>query len=104
MALRVPVANGSVVDLTAIVRREVTVDAVNAAMKAAADGELKGILEYAEDPIVSSDVIGNPASSVFDSLATSVMEDRMVKVLSWYDNEWAYSCRTADLIAKVAGL
>jgi len=104
MSLRVPVADGSIVDLTAVLGKDVTVESVNAAVKAAADGPLKGILQYTDDPIVSSDVVGNSHSSVFDSLATIVIRDRMVKVLSWYDNEWGYSCRTADLMAKVAKL
>ena len=101
-ALRVPVINGSIIDLTALVKQDVTADAVNAAMKAAAEGALKGILEYNEDPIVSSDVIGNPASSVFDAPYTTVMENRMVKVVSWYDNEWGYSKRCVELIRMMA--
>jgi glyceraldehyde 3-phosphate dehydrogenase len=84
------------------VKRKVTKDEVNAAMKAAAQGPLKGILEYCEDPIVSNDVIGNPASSVFDSLSTNVMEGDMVKVLSWYDNEWGFSNRVVDALLKLA--
>ena len=79
-------------------RKPTDVAAVNAAMKQAADGKLKGILEYCTDPIVSSDVVGNPASSVFDSLSTVVMEGSMVKVLSWYDNEWAFSNRVVDAL------
>jgi len=102
-ALRVPVADGSIVDFTAVVKKDVTVEDVNAAMKAAAEGELKGILEYTEDPIVSSDVIGNPASSIFDARSTMVMEKRLVKVVSWYDNEWGYSKRCVDLIRLMAG-
>jgi glyceraldehyde 3-phosphate dehydrogenase (phosphorylating) len=99
-ALRVPVVNGSVVDLVAVLEKEVTKDSVNAAMKAAAEGRMKGILQYCTDPIVSSDVIGNPASSVFDSLATMVIDANMVKVIAWYDNEWGYSMRVADLVAR----
>ena len=101
-ALRVPVPDGSVVDLVAIVKRDVTKEEVNAAMKKAAEGPLKGILEYTEDPIVSSDVVRDPASSVFDSLLTMVMQKRMVKVVSWYDNEWGYSKRCVDLIRLMA--
>jgi glyceraldehyde 3-phosphate dehydrogenase len=102
-ALRVPVADGSIVDLTAVLKKDVTADEVNAAMKKAADGPMKGILEYTEDPIVSSDVVGNPASSVFDAQSTMVMQKRMVKVVSWYDNEWGYSTRCVELIRLMAG-
>jgi len=101
-ALRVPVPDGSVVDLTATLRKEVTVAEVNAAVKAAAEGPMKGILEYTEDPVVSSDVIGNPASCVFDAGATMVAAGRMVKAVAWYDNEWGYSSRVADLLERVA--
>jgi glyceraldehyde 3-phosphate dehydrogenase len=100
-ALRVPVIDGSCVDLVAELKKEVTADEVNAAIKAAADGPLKGILEYCDEPIVSSDIIGNPASSVFDSLCTMTM-GKTVKVLSWYDNEWGYSNRTVDIMEKIA--
>ncbi|MBL7188653.1 MAG: type I glyceraldehyde-3-phosphate dehydrogenase [Phycisphaerae bacterium] len=100
-ALRVPVVDGSCVDLVAELKKEATVDEINAAVKAAADGPLKGILEYCDEPIVSSDIIGNPASSVFDSLCTMVM-GKTVKVLSWYDNEWGYSNRTVDIMEKIA--
>ncbi len=100
-ALRVPVIDGSCVDLVAELKKEVTVDEVNAALKAAADGPLKGILEYCDEPIVSSDIIGNPASSIFDSLCTMTM-GKTVKVLSWYDNEWGYSTRTVDIMEKIA--
>jgi glyceraldehyde 3-phosphate dehydrogenase len=102
MALRVPIPDGSVTDLTLLLEREVTVDEINAAMKAAADGPLKGILEYSEDPIVSIDIVGNPHSCVFDSLAT-MASGRLVKVLGWYDNEWGYSVRLGQLTALVAG-
>jgi glyceraldehyde 3-phosphate dehydrogenase len=102
MALRVPIPDGSVTDLTLVLSREVTADEVNAAMRAAAEGPLKGILEYCEDPIVSIDVVGNPHSCVFDSLAT-MATGRLVKVLGWYDNEWGYSVRLAQLTALVAG-
>ncbi|MBW8015386.1 MAG: type I glyceraldehyde-3-phosphate dehydrogenase [Planctomycetes bacterium] len=100
-ALRVPVITGSCVDLVADLGREVTVEEVNAAIKAAADGPLKGILEYCDEPIVSSDIIGNTSSSIFDSLCTMV-QGKTVKVLSWYDNEWGYSNRTVDIMEKLA--
>ena len=99
-ALRVPVINGSVVDLVAVLEKPANKESVNAAMKAAAEGRMKGILEYCTDPIVSSDIIGNPHSSVFDSLATMSMEGNMVKCIAWYDNEWGYSMRVADLVAR----
>ncbi len=104
MAMRVPVPNGSVVDLVVELGKSVTPDEVNAAMKAAADGPLKGILEYCEDPIVSNDIVGNPASSIFDSLCTSALDgnDNLIKVISWYDNEWGYSCRCIDLLKMMA--
>jgi len=102
MAFRVPVNDGSVVDLVAKLSRNVTVEEINAAMKAAAQGPMKGILEYTEDPIVSADIVGNPHSSIFDSQLTMVMNGNMVKIVSWYDNEWGYSNRVVDLIRKVA--
>lgn len=102
LAMRVPVVNGSVTDLVALVSKDITVEAVNSAMKKAAEGELKGILEYSEDPIVSSDIIGNTHSSIFDSALTYVIDKRMVKVVSWYDNEWGFSNRMVDLIELVA--
>ncbi len=102
MAMRVPVIDGSVVDLVAEFEKPVTKDSINAAMKAAADGELKGILEYCPDPIVSSDVIRNPHSSVFDALSTMVMGENFAKVVSWYDNEFGYSNRCVDLLRKMA--
>lgn len=104
ISLRVPVPAGSITDLVATVKKTVTKEEVNAAMKAAAESSLKGILEYTTDPIVSSDVIGNPHSCVFDSSWTTVIGGNMVKVLGWYDNEYGYSSRTADLIAKIARL
>lgn len=103
MAMRVPVIDGSVVDLVAEMSRTVTVDEVNAAVKAAAEGPLKGILQYVEDEIVSCDVIGNPHSSIFDSKLTMVMEGNLVKIISWYDNEWGYSNRCIDLFKLMAG-
>jgi glyceraldehyde 3-phosphate dehydrogenase len=101
ISLRVPVSTGSVVDLTALMKRNVTAEEVNAAMKEAANGKLKGILDYSEDPLVSTDIIGDPHSSIFVADWTQVMDGNMLKVVSWYDNEWGYSCRTVDLIAKV---
>ncbi len=103
-AIRVPTSDGSIVDLVAELGKDVTVEEVNAAMKAAADGPMKGILEYCVDPIVSIDIVDNPHSSIFDSLSTSVMDGNFVKVFSWYDNEWGYSCRTLDLLKKMAKL
>jgi glyceraldehyde-3-phosphate dehydrogenase/erythrose-4-phosphate dehydrogenase len=102
MAIRVPVPDGSVVDFTAVLKRSVTVEEVNAAMKRAADGKLRGILEYTEEPLVSVDIIGNPHSSIFDALSTIVIEGDLVKVMSWYDNEWGYSSRLAEMVAQVA--
>ena len=99
-ALRVPVITGSCVDLVADLGKEVTIEEVNAAFKAAAEGPLKGILEFCDEPIVSSDIIGNPASSIVDSLCTMV-QGKTVKVVSWYDNEWGYSNRTVDIIEKL---
>ena len=100
-ALRVPVPTGSATDLTVSVARETSVQEVNAAFKAAADGPLKGILTYTEDPIVSSDIVGDPASCIFDSGLTKVIDD-LVKVVGWYDNEWGYSNRLVDLTVLVA--
>lgn len=104
IAMRVPVPTGSVVDLTVNLAKAADADAINAAMKAAADGPMKGILFYATDPIVSSDIIHDPHSSIFASDFTQVLggNGKMVKVVSWYDNEWGYSCRTADLCSKLA--
>lgn len=103
-ALRVPVPDGSITDLTFLAARKTSVEEINGAMKAAAEGPMKGIIEYVTDPIVSSDVIGNPASSIFDSNNTIVLDGDMVKVTMWYDNEWGYSCRSADLIERIAKL
>ena len=102
MALRVPVSDGSITDFVADLERNVTVEEVNAAYQAAAQGSLSGILQYTEDPIVSSDIKMNPHSAIIDALSTMVMEGNMVKVLGWYDNEWGYSCRTSDLAAFMA--
>jgi glyceraldehyde 3-phosphate dehydrogenase len=101
IALRVPTPTGSVVDFVADLNREVTVEQVNQVFKSAAEGPLKGILEYSEEPLVSMDVKGNPTSSLFDALSTMVIGGNMVKVLAWYDNEWGYSCRLADLTAYI---
>jgi glyceraldehyde 3-phosphate dehydrogenase len=101
-AVRAPLPTGSVVDLTVETNRETTVDEVNAALKAASDsGPMVGLLAYTEDPIVSSDIVKNPASSIVDSQLTAVMDGTMVKVVSWYDNEWGYSNRVADLVQKL---
>jgi len=101
-AVRVPTPNVSLVDLVAELEKEVTVEEVNAALKTAAEGELKGILSYSEEPLVSSDYNGNPSSSTIDALSTMVMEGNMVKVISWYDNESGYSNRVVDLINYIA--
>ena len=97
ISVRVPTPTGSLVDLVAVLKKEATKEEINAAMKKAAEGPMKGILEYTEDPIVSVDVIHTTASSIFDSLSTMV-NGKMIKVLAWYDNEWGYSCRVVDLI------
>jgi glyceraldehyde 3-phosphate dehydrogenase len=102
LAIRVPTANVSLVDLTVTVDKDADVKSVNAAMKAAADGPLKGILAYSEAPIVSVDLNGDPHSSIFDAPLTKVIGNRLVKVFSWYDNEWGYSNRLADVAAFVA--
>jgi glyceraldehyde 3-phosphate dehydrogenase len=102
LALRVPTATGSITDFTANVSKDVTVEEVNQAFLQAAQGCLKGILEYADEPLVSSDFRGNPHSCIYDALSTIVMEKRMVKVMGWYDNEWGYSCRTADLCTLIS--
>ncbi|MHC4840574.1 MAG: type I glyceraldehyde-3-phosphate dehydrogenase [Planctomycetota bacterium] len=101
IAMRVPVPDGSVVDLTVELEKDTTVEEINAAMKAASEGELLGILQYNEDALVSSDIVGNGHSSIFDAPLTQVMGGNLVKVVSWYDNEYGYACRVADLIAKV---
>ncbi|ESU33984.1 glyceraldehyde-3-phosphate dehydrogenase [Bacillus sp. 17376] len=101
-AMRVPTPNVSLVDLVAELDKEVTVEEVNNALKAASEGELKGILEYSEEPLVSGDYNGNPASSTIDALSTMVMEGNMVKVISWYDNESGYSNRVVDLVDFIA--
>jgi glyceraldehyde 3-phosphate dehydrogenase len=102
MAVRAPVPTGSVVDLTFEAMRETSVDEINSALRAAAsEGPLEGLLEYTEDPIVSSDIVKNPASSIVDSKLTAVMQGTMVKVISWYDNEWGYSNRVVDVVQRL---
>jgi glyceraldehyde 3-phosphate dehydrogenase len=103
MAMRVPTPNVSVTDLVAELKVNVTVDQVNAAFKEASEGPLKGILNYSVEPLVSSDYNGDPASSTIDALSTMVVGDNMVKVISWYDNEWGYSNRVVDLVSYIAG-
>jgi glyceraldehyde 3-phosphate dehydrogenase len=102
MAFRVPIATVSVVDFVANLEKKVTVEQVNKAFQTAAEGPLAGILEFCREPLVSSDFIGNPASSIVDALSTMVLADNMVKVIAWYDNEWGYSCRLADLATYIA--
>lgn len=104
MAMRVPVPDGSTVDLVVELARPVSVEEVNAAVKKASEGPMSGVLQYTEDPIVSSDIIGNPHSSVFDAGGTQVLGGNLVKVLSWYDNEWGYSNRVVDLIERLGTL
>jgi glyceraldehyde 3-phosphate dehydrogenase len=101
MAMRVPVPDGSTVDLVVELGKDVTVEEVNAAVRRAAEGPLAGIIEYTEDPIVSTDIIGNPHSSIFDASGTQVLGGNLVKVMSWYDNEWGYSNRVVDLIERL---
>lgn len=102
MSMRVPVANGSVTDLVASVKKRVSIEDINNVMKAAANNELKGILEYCEDPIVSSDIIDNEHSCIFDAKSTYVVDGNLIKVIGWYDNEWGYSSRMVDLIELIA--
>jgi glyceraldehyde 3-phosphate dehydrogenase len=101
IALRVPTPVVSVVDFVADLNRKVSAEEVNDAFRKAADGKLKGILEYCDEPLVSSDFKGNPASAIFDALSTMVIDDNLIKVLAWYDNEWGYSCRLADLVVYI---
>jgi glyceraldehyde 3-phosphate dehydrogenase len=103
MAVRVPTPNVSMIDFVIETEKDASVDAVNAMMREAASGELLGVLEYCDKPLVSKDFNGNPASCIFDALSTTVLQDRMVKVLLWYDNEWGYSARIVDLLNLVAG-
>ena len=104
IAMRVPVVTGSVVDLTVDLAKNASANDINSAIKAAADGPMKGVLCYTEDPIVSTDIIGDSHSSIFAGPFTQVLQDEMVKVISWYDNEWGYSCRTTDLVAKFGNM
>ena len=101
IAFRVPTATGSVTDFVANLSKDVTAEQINDVFLKASQNDLKGILEYTEDPIVSSDIRGNVHSCIFDALSTMVMQDRMVKIMGWYDNEWGYSCRTADLCSFI---
>lgn len=103
-SVRVPVPDGSLVDLTVELRDEATIDDINSAMRSAAESSLHGILEFTEDPIVSSDIVGNKHSSIFDSALTMVIGGRFAKIVSWYDNEYGYSCRVVDLISKAYNL
>ncbi len=105
IAMRVPVANGSLTDLSALLERQVSVEEVNQVFREEAMGRFKGIIEFTEDPIVSSDIIGNPHSCIFDATQTLVLGDKndFVKVFGWYDNEWGYSCRLVDLVLMVSG-
>jgi len=103
IAIRVPTPNVSLVDLVAVLKKDTTAEEVNAALKAAAEGPLKGILFYCEEPLVSVDFMSNPHSSIVDSPFTRVTEGNLVKILAWYDNEWGYSCRLLDLIKYIAG-
>jgi len=102
LSLRVPTATVSVVDLVVDLKKPATAEALNSSFKTAANGPLNGILSYCDEPLVSSDFRGNPASSIVDALSTVVMEGKMAKVLSWYDNEWGYSCRVGDLATFMA--
>lgn len=102
VALRVPVPDGSIVDFVAEVERDATVDSVNQAFQKAANGPMRNILEYSTEPLVSSDIIGNPHSAIFDSLSTMVLENRLVKVFAWYDNEWGYANRLVDMVETMS--
>ena len=102
MAVRVPLPDGSFTDFVGTLKQSTTIEAINAAFKANAEGPLKGILEYTEDPIVSADIVGNPHSCIFDAQITTVMDGNLVKVCGWYDNEWGYSNRCIDLVKKIA--
>ncbi|NQT33564.1 type I glyceraldehyde-3-phosphate dehydrogenase [bacterium] len=103
-AIRVPIPDGSIIDLTAELSRDTTVDEINGAFKKATEGDLKGILQYSVDPIVSADIVGNPHSCIFDAPLTMVIGMRLIKVIGWYDNEYGYSCRVVDLIEKAVKL
>jgi len=102
MAIRVPVPDGSVTDFVCEVEKETTVEEVNNLFQSVANNELKGVVEYTEEPIVSHDIIGNPHSCIFDALSTKVIDGKLVKILGWYDNEWGYSSRMVDMIKIMA--
>ena len=102
MAIRVPTPNVSVIDLVVELKKEATADAINASLRRAAEGPLKGVLQYSEEPLVSSDLIGNEHSSIVDATLTMILEGNMAKILSWYDNEWGYSSRLRDLILYIS--
>ncbi len=102
VALRVPVPDGSIVDLVVQLKKEASVEAINSAMKRSAEAEMKGVLEYSEEPLVSADVVGNPHSAVVDGLSTMVIGKSFAKVFAWYDNEWGFSCRLVDLLKHMA--
>ena len=104
LAMRVPVADGSLIDLTLEVARDTNVNEVNCAMLEAANSSMMGIIEYTEEPLVSSDIIGNPHSAIFDAPLTQVLRGNLIKVIAWYDNEWGYSARIDDLIVRLHGL
>jgi glyceraldehyde 3-phosphate dehydrogenase len=104
LAMRVPVPDGSIVDLVARLGRKASVEEVNAAVRQAAEGPMRKVVEYSEAPLVSSDIIGNPHSSIFDALSTISLQDGFVRMVSWYDNEWGYSNRVVDLIDRMAAL
>ena len=104
LSIRVPTPDGSLTDFTAELAGNASVEDVNAAIEAAAESDLAGIIEYSEDPLVLADIVGNPHSCVFDALSTTVLEGNLVKVLAWYDNEWGYSNRCVDLLKKLGGL
>ena len=101
-SMRVPTPDVSVVDLVAEIEKNATVEEINAALKEAAEGKMKGILAYSDEPLVSIDYLGNPHSSIVDGKSTMVIEGNLIKVLSWYDNEWGFSCRMIDLVKLVA--
>ena len=101
LSIRVPTPDGSLTDFTAVLEKDASVEEINAAFKEAADGSLKGILEYSEDPLVLADIVGNAHSCIFDALSTNVVEGNMVKILGWYDNEWGYSNRCVDLLKRL---
>ena len=104
ISIRVPTPDVSITDLTAAVKRPATAESVNDAMRAAANGPLRGVLDYCDEPLVTADFVGNPASCICDSLCTMVVDGRLVKIVGWYDNEWGYSCRCVDLLKLLAGM